>query len=110
MIACHFGMFDFNTVAEPWLDEQIARTGDAPVLAPAVGPRVLAPAADRRPSNHDTCEEDHIMKARLVPLYFDPGRDDDFDKQLAAIRTLLADTLSSSNLWRSGTRFPTPRP
>jgi L-ascorbate metabolism protein UlaG (beta-lactamase superfamily) len=25
MIACHFGMFDFNTVAEPWLDEQIAR-------------------------------------------------------------------------------------
>ena len=26
------------------------------------------------------------MKARLVPLYLDPGRDDDFDKQLAAIR------------------------
>ena len=26
MIACHFGMFDFNTVAESWLDEQIART------------------------------------------------------------------------------------
>jgi L-ascorbate metabolism protein UlaG (beta-lactamase superfamily) len=25
MIACHFGMFDFNTVAEPWLDEQVAR-------------------------------------------------------------------------------------
>jgi L-ascorbate metabolism protein UlaG (beta-lactamase superfamily) len=25
MIACHFGMFDFNTVAESWLDEQIAR-------------------------------------------------------------------------------------
>ncbi len=31
------------------------------------------------------------MKARLVPLYLDPGRDDDFDKQLAALRTLLAD-------------------
>jgi hypothetical protein len=29
------------------------------------------------------------MKARLVPLYFDPGRDADFDTQLAAIRTLL---------------------
>jgi L-ascorbate metabolism protein UlaG (beta-lactamase superfamily) len=26
MIACHFGMFDFNTVDESWLDEQIART------------------------------------------------------------------------------------
>ncbi|MHB8862214.1 MAG: hypothetical protein ACYC6N_07410 [Pirellulaceae bacterium] len=31
------------------------------------------------------------MKARLVPLYLDPGRDDEFDKQLAALRTLLAE-------------------
>ena len=31
------------------------------------------------------------MKARLVPLYFDPGRDGDFDKQVAVLRTLLAD-------------------
>lgn len=31
------------------------------------------------------------MKARLVPLYFDPGRDSDFDKMLQAIRPLLAD-------------------
>jgi len=31
------------------------------------------------------------MKARLVPLYFDPGRDSDFDKMLEAIRPLLAD-------------------
>jgi hypothetical protein len=31
------------------------------------------------------------MKARLVPLYFDPGRDADFDRQLAALRGLLAD-------------------
>jgi len=31
------------------------------------------------------------MKAQLVPLYFDPGRDADFDKMLAALRTLLAD-------------------
>ena len=29
------------------------------------------------------------MKARLVPLYLDPGRDDDFDKQLAALHSLL---------------------
>lgn len=31
------------------------------------------------------------MKAQLVPLYFDPGRDEDFDKMLAALRTLLAE-------------------
>ncbi len=29
------------------------------------------------------------MKARLVPLYLDPGRDADFDKQLAALHSLL---------------------
>ncbi len=31
------------------------------------------------------------MKARLVPLYFDPGRDGDFDRQVNAIRGLLGD-------------------
>ncbi len=31
------------------------------------------------------------MKARLVPLYFDPGRDADFDRQLTVLRVLLAD-------------------
>jgi hypothetical protein len=31
------------------------------------------------------------MKARLVPLYFDPGRDSDFDKTLEALRPILAD-------------------
>ncbi len=31
------------------------------------------------------------MKARLVPLYLDPGRDSDFDKQLAALHVLLAE-------------------
>jgi hypothetical protein len=31
------------------------------------------------------------MKARLVPLYFDPGRDEDFDRMLEALRPLLAD-------------------
>ena len=28
------------------------------------------------------------MKVRLVPLYFDPGRDEDFDKQLSALDSL----------------------
>jgi len=31
------------------------------------------------------------MKVRLVPLYFDPGRDEDFDKQLAALDLLLGE-------------------
>ncbi len=31
------------------------------------------------------------MKARLVPVYFVPGRDVDFDTQLAAMQTLLTD-------------------
>ena len=30
------------------------------------------------------------MKARLVPIYF-PGRDEDFDRQLGTLKTLLAD-------------------
>ena len=33
------------------------------------------------------------MKARLVPVYFDPGRDADFDKQLTTLQTLLADVV-----------------
>lgn len=31
------------------------------------------------------------MKARLVPVYFDPGRDGDFDVQLARLAEMLAD-------------------
>jgi len=31
------------------------------------------------------------MKARLVPLYFDPGRDADFDRMLQALRSTLSD-------------------
>lgn len=31
------------------------------------------------------------VRARLTPLYFDPGRDENFDVQLANLRTLLAD-------------------
>jgi hypothetical protein len=31
------------------------------------------------------------MTARLLPLYFDPGRDEDFELQLSRLKTLLAD-------------------
>lgn len=31
------------------------------------------------------------MKARLIPLYFDPGRDSDFDRMLEALRPLLSE-------------------
>lgn len=31
------------------------------------------------------------MKTKLVPVHFDPGRDSDFDRQLAAIKELLGD-------------------
>jgi L-ascorbate metabolism protein UlaG (beta-lactamase superfamily) len=30
MLACHFGMFDFNTVSEAWLDQQIAGLAGPP--------------------------------------------------------------------------------
>jgi len=35
----------------------------------------------------------NTMKARCVPLYFDPGRDDDFDTQLETLRAILADEI-----------------
>ena len=31
------------------------------------------------------------MKARLIPLYFQSGKDDDFDRQLTNLKGLLAD-------------------
>jgi hypothetical protein len=31
------------------------------------------------------------MKARLIPIYFEPGKDGGFDVQLDALRQLLAD-------------------
>jgi L-ascorbate metabolism protein UlaG (beta-lactamase superfamily) len=38
MIACHFGMFDFNTVDASWLDEQITRTSASlPCWRPQLG-------------------------------------------------------------------------
>ena len=36
------------------------------------------------------------MKARLLPLYFEPGRDKDFDKHLGIVQTLLADVAEFS--------------
>ncbi len=36
------------------------------------------------------------MKARLLPLYFEPGRDKDFDKHLDIVQTLLADVAEFS--------------
>ena len=36
------------------------------------------------------------MKARLLPLYFEPGRDKDFDKHLSIVQTLLADVAEFS--------------
>lgn len=33
------------------------------------------------------------MKTRLLPLYFDPGRDDDFDRQLRILSGLLGDAV-----------------
>ncbi len=32
-----------------------------------------------------------MNKAQITPLYFDPGRDDEFDEQLARLRTMLGD-------------------
>jgi hypothetical protein len=37
------------------------------------------------------------MQARLVALYFDPGRDGDFDTQLGALKSLLADLAVESD-------------
>ena len=33
----------------------------------------------------------NVMKARVVPVYFDPGRDEDFDTQLNRLQELLAE-------------------
>jgi L-ascorbate metabolism protein UlaG (beta-lactamase superfamily) len=55
MMACHFGMFDFNTVAPAWLDEQIAR---APASLYCVRPQlghVYWFQPQRRQSHEDTC-------------------------------------------------------
>jgi len=46
------------------------------------------------------------MKARLVPLYFDPGRDRDFDRMLEALRSLLADQVELLKPLPLGAQLP----
>ncbi|MHC4404358.1 MAG: hypothetical protein ACYTG0_32285 [Planctomycetota bacterium] len=46
------------------------------------------------------------MKARLAPLYFDPGRDDDFDTQLRALGSLLDDHVELLGPVALGTPLP----
>jgi hypothetical protein len=46
------------------------------------------------------------MKARVIPLYFDPGRDDDFDRMLHELRTLLADQIELLDPQPLGARLP----
>jgi hypothetical protein len=59
MLACHFGMFDFNTVDEAWLDRQMAavvqppqcvrpRISTAYALQPSPHPAKRRPEAERR--------------------------------------------------------------
>ena len=46
------------------------------------------------------------MKAQLAPIYFDPGRDDGFDTQLARLRELLADEAEFLEPVALGRRLP----
>ena len=46
------------------------------------------------------------MKARLVPLYFDPGRDSDFDRMLEALRPLLSDRVELLEPMPLGAKLP----
>jgi len=46
------------------------------------------------------------MKARLIPLYFDPGKDQDFDTQLAVLNNLLADEVEILSPLPLGSRLP----
>jgi hypothetical protein len=46
------------------------------------------------------------MKARLVPLYFRSGMDDDFKKQLANLETMLAEEADILEPTALGSRLP----
>jgi hypothetical protein len=46
------------------------------------------------------------MKPRLIPVYFDPGRDQDFDKQLSALTELLADDAELAKATPLGATLP----
>ena len=62
MLPCHFGMFDFNTVDEAWLDSQIAALADPPQC---VRPRV-ATAYELR-SSHDVPPDVRGAEGRRQP-------------------------------------------
>lgn len=47
-----------------------------------------------------------IMKARLIPVYFDPGRDDGFDVQLARLSQILVDEVDFLSPVALGTELP----
>ena len=46
------------------------------------------------------------MKARIVPLFFQPGRDEAFDQQLARLKTLLSDEAEILDALALGTPLP----
>jgi hypothetical protein len=46
------------------------------------------------------------MKARLVPLYFNPGRDGDFDKQLGKLKGLFGDEAEFLKPVELGAKIP----
>jgi len=46
------------------------------------------------------------MKIKLVPLYFDPGRDENFDKHLNIVRDLLKEDADFTNPCALGSKLP----
>jgi L-ascorbate metabolism protein UlaG (beta-lactamase superfamily) len=51
LLACHFGMFDFNTVDEAWLDDRVAATTSPPqCVRPRVGQAYHVAGTRRVPS------------------------------------------------------------
>ena len=47
-----------------------------------------------------------IMKARLIPMYFDPGRDEDFDKHLGILKDQLNDYVEFLSPLALGSKLP----
>jgi hypothetical protein len=46
------------------------------------------------------------MKARLIPIFFDPGRDEDFDRQLQILQSLLGDKVEFLEAVPLGAELP----
>ena len=60
-------------------------------ITPELFERLEKAAASTRSSLTDSKRGGFTMsKARLAPVYFDPGRDEDFDRQLARLQEMLA--------------------